>query len=60
MKTFGAASTAVAAATIFASSVYGQLDPIVIKVQSVLPAASTALTNVFLPGLQVLLQDQWD
>ena len=32
MKSFGTLSTAVAAATVFASSVYGQLDPIVIKV----------------------------
>jgi hypothetical protein len=31
MKTFGAVSTALAAATLFASSVYGQVDPIVIK-----------------------------
>lgn len=31
MKSFGAVSTVVAAATVFASSVYAQLDPIVIK-----------------------------
>jgi hypothetical protein len=33
MKTFGAVPTALAAATVFASSVYGQVDPIVIKVE---------------------------
>lgn len=48
MKAFGAVSTAVTAATIFASSVYGQIDPIVIKVQAVLPSVPTHLTKLFL------------
>jgi short-subunit dehydrogenase len=47
MKTLGAISTVVAAATVFASSVYGQLDPIVIKVESFMPSVSTPLTNLF-------------
>jgi len=45
MKTFGAVSTAVAAATVFASSVYGQIDPIVIKVESITLELSTPLTK---------------
>ena len=61
MKTFGAVSTAVAAATVFASSVYGQIDPIVIKVESTtLEFVDHSLTKPsLLLGFQIFLQDEW-
>jgi hypothetical protein len=59
MKSFGTFSAALTAALLFASSVYGQLDPIVIKVHSgAAPEAASAKT-IDSSGLQILLQDQW-
>lgn len=66
MKGVELATTAVAAAALFAASVFAELDPIVIKVRNVPDLRNPVKSdkqhcahNDTTLGLEILLQDKW-